>query len=182
MKSILICGGAKCVFDDMERAHVMHEFDSIMAINDIGMHLPKLDFWVSMHPDKMVRWLEGRRNNGHPDPISFWTGHDRAVPTGAKAVQLGLTFQTLRNTRGGSGLLAIFAARYMQFDRIALAGIPMQREEEHFHKPGWWKECNLYRTVWENNASLRSGDVRSFSGWTRDKFGEPTVEWLRPNF
>lgn len=181
MKSILICGGAKCVFEDYERATKMHNFDAIMAINDVGMELPKVDFWVSMHPEKMPRWLQGRRKNGHPDPYSFWTSHDRAVPTGVQVQQLGLTFNTIRNTRGGSGLLAIYVARYLQFDRKVLAGVPMTREQEHFHKAGWWKECNLYRVVWENNASLKE-DVRSLSGWTKDRFGEPTVDWLRPNF
>lgn len=181
MKTILIAGGAKCVFDDFERATKMHNFDSIMAVNDVGQELPKLDFWVSMHPEKMVRWLEGRRKNGHPDPTSLWTGHDRAVPTGAQAVKLGLTFNTIRNTRGGSGLLAIYVARYLKFERIVLAGIPMSRDQEHYHKPGWWKECNLYRVVWENNGSLKE-DCRSMSGWTRAKFGEPTKEWLSPDF
>lgn len=181
MKSVLILGGGKCVFEDHERAIAMHDFDSVMAINDIGVVMHKVDFWVSMHPEKMPKWLEARRANGHPDPSSFWTSHDRAVPTGALAVKQGLVFNTIRNTRGGSGLLAIYAARYLKFDRIVLAGVPMTREQEHFHKSGWWKECNLYRVVWENNASLKE-DVRSLSGWTRERFGEPTVDWLRPNF
>lgn len=168
---VLILGGAKSVFDDMRQAQAMCTFDAVIAINDIGFEIPEIDYWCSMHPDKLaLKWLPQRRDNGYPDPKSLWTSRDKKVPN-------DIEFQTLKNTRGGSGLLAIHVARYLNFSKIVLAGVPMEAEGEHYHTPGKWKECKLYRIVWEADKSLKH-DVRSFSGWTRDTYGVPTADWL----
>jgi hypothetical protein len=87
-------------------------------------------------------------------------------------------FQRIPNTRGGSGLLAIYVARYLGYDKKVLAGIPMSPEMGHFFDERDWKECKLYRVVWEHNATLRE-DVRSMSGWTMQTFGFPEWDWLK---
>lgn len=172
-KSVVILGGSKEVFSDYASACKLWDFDAVIAINDIGAEMPEIDFWCTMHPEKMPKWLEQRRFNGFEDPKSFWTSHDRKTPEG-----LDVEFQTVKNTRGGSGLLAVYVARHLGYNKIVLCGIPMTAEGQHYHTSGAWKECKLYRIVWEKNPTLKD-DVRSFSGWTQEKFGMPTETWLR---
>lgn len=171
-KSAVILGGSTGVFSDYVEACAMWDFDEVIAINDIGAEIPETTHWCSMHPEKMPKWLGQRRFNGFPEPKDFWTSRDRQPPEG-----LDVEFKTLRNTRGGSGLLAIHVARFLGCEKIVLCGIPMTPNGEHYHTAGLWKECKLYRVVWEKNPTLKE-DVRSFSGWTRLTLGPPTKEWL----
>lgn len=169
-RSALILGGAKSVFEDYQSALQMINFDVVIAVNDIGIEIPEIDVWCSMHPEKIPMWLEARRRNGFRDPRGFWTTLDKTPPK-------DVDFQKLRNTRGGSGLLAVYVARYLNCDKIVLAGIPLTVDGEHYHTPGHWKECKLYRVIWEADASLLN-DVRSMSGWTKERFGQVTPDWL----
>jgi hypothetical protein len=169
-KAALICGGAKSVFEDIEQSKFLFEPDAVFAINDVLAQIPHVDFFVSMHPSKAPAWLKARRQNGYPDPKSYWTAKDKTPPR-------GMRFETSPNTRGGSGLLAVFVARSMGYTKIVLAGIPLTIEGAHFHDARPWKECLLYRAVWERMNGLKV-DVRSMSGWTREYFGYPEFDWL----
>lgn len=171
-RNALILGGAKCVFEDFQKAMMMHDFGIIIGINNIIEEIPEIEHAVTMHPVKMRIWLANRRKNGYPDPKRFWTAVDREVP-----VDIDVEFQRLKNTRGGSGLLAVYVARYLNAHVKVLCGIPMTPEGEHYHTNGNWKECHLYRKIWESNKTLKD-DVRSFSGWTREQYGEPTLDCL----
>lgn len=171
IRRVLILGGARSVFIDMNDAYrLCPEYDAVFGINDIVQEVPEITHALTMHPDKMPKWLEGRVDNGHSTDLEFWTAADKKVPP-------DLPFQRIRNTRGGSGLLAIYVARHLGFNKIVLAGIPMTQEGEHYHTSGKWRECRLYRVVWENESTEKD-DVRSLSGWTREKFGEPTIDWF----
>lgn len=170
IETALILGGSKNVFSDIEEAFSFKYYDYVIAVNDIGTEFEWINHWVTMHPDKMPRWLEQRRYNNFPDPLNFWTSVDRKVPN-------GITFEQIRNTRGGSGLLAIYVARKLGATKIVLAGIPMESNAEHYHTSGNWKECRLYRKIWEADTSLKI-DVRSVSGWTKNFLGVPTIDWF----
>jgi hypothetical protein len=63
----LIAGGAKGVFEELAVAERAFGDDApvILAANDVGMYLPRVDHWVSLHADnlgawKAVRWLTAR--------------------------------------------------------------------------------------------------------------------------
>lgn len=170
-KTVLICGGAKSVFEDIDKAKNLVPYpNAIIAVNDVLAELPHVDFFVSMHPTKVTNWLKQRRDKGYADPKSYWTVKDRAVPRAPR-------FETHPNTRGGSGLLAVFVARYLGYQRIILCGIPMTTEGGHFFNEKKWTECHIYRTVWENMKSLKD-DTRSVSGWTMEHLGAPSYDWV----
>lgn len=169
-KTALILGGAKTVFEDYERAKQLFQPDTVIAVNDSMAEFPDVEHFATMHPKKVKQWLDKRRAKGFEDPKRYWTATDRAFPD-------GFEFQTLKNTRGGSGLLAIYVARYLGYDKKILAGIPMSPEMGHFFDERDWKECKLYRVVWEHNPTLRE-DTRSMSGWTMQTFGFPEADWL----
>jgi len=166
----LICGGAASVFEDIEAAKKLFQPSAIFAINNILADIPDVDHFISMHPMKMPGWLKKRRENGFlVDPKDYWTAKDKTPPK-------GFEFKTIPNTRGGSGMLAVFVARYLGYKSV-LAGIPMTVVGAHYHNTRPWAECLHYRIVWERNESIRH-DVRSMSGWTREWLGFPDEEWL----
>jgi len=171
-RSAIILGGANTVWLDIKKAFELHNFETVLAVNDIGCEYPKVDHWCTMHPEKMDSWIEKRRANGYPDPKAFWTAYERTGRT-------TFDYEMIRNTKGGSGLLAVYVARKLGYKKIVLAGIPMHQQFEHYHTPGTWRECHFYQVVWEHDKSLTEfDDVRSLSGWTKERYGEPTLEWL----
>lgn len=169
-KTILICGGSKDVFKDIEAAKQIIEFDAILAINNILAELPHVDYFASMHPMKVPVWLDERRVRGYPDPKSFWTCKKKPQP-------LSIRFETIPNTLGGSAMVAVHVARYLGYDKKILAGCPMQPEQAHYHNKKPWNDFIHYKKVWETDARVRH-DVRSMSGWTREHLGAPTEDWL----
>jgi hypothetical protein len=61
----VVAGGAAGVFAEVAAAERRLETPVIFAANDVGMYLPRLDHWVSLHADhlgawKAVRWLTAR--------------------------------------------------------------------------------------------------------------------------
>jgi len=58
----IIAGGAAGVFQEVDDAERKLEVPVVFAANDVGIYLPRLDHWVSLHTDhlsawKTVRWL-----------------------------------------------------------------------------------------------------------------------------
>ena len=61
----VVLGGAQCVYDDLARAKaLLGEPDMVIAVKDIGMEYPKIDYWCSYHIDRMPRELGIRRKLG----------------------------------------------------------------------------------------------------------------------
>lgn len=63
-RSAVVCGAAETVFQDMRILEKLHD-PVIFAVNDVGMFLPKVDHFVSLHSDnipawKTVRWLHAK--------------------------------------------------------------------------------------------------------------------------
>ncbi len=61
----IVCGGAAGVFDELEVVLAKVEDPVIFAANDVGVYLPRLDHFVTLHTDnlgpwKNVRWLHAK--------------------------------------------------------------------------------------------------------------------------
>lgn len=61
----LVCGSGEGVFEQVREASARLSDPVIFAANDVGMYLPNLNHWVSLHTDnlgawKAVRWLTAR--------------------------------------------------------------------------------------------------------------------------
>jgi hypothetical protein len=79
---------------------------------------------------------------------------------------------------GSSGLLGAWVAREVaKGDKIVLCGIPMENTPRYDDRTVW-REALVYRQAWIEAFPKLLPYVRSMSGWTREKFGEPDKEWL----
>lgn len=171
----LVLGGAKCVFDDLQRALDMFgEPDVIIGVKDIWIEYPRIDHVATFHLDRIPRELEKRRKLGYKDPQCIWTF--KGVPL----IRIPIPIKTI-NTRGGSsGFLGALAGRELT-DKVVLAGIPLDPTMPHYHdrrRKQPFKDATRYLPTWEKALPLLQGRVKSMSGNTKQLLGEPTKEWL----
>jgi len=171
----LILGGASCVWDDAAAAMELCEPDAVFAVNDIGTRWARpIRAWCSLHPERMQRWRAERGRRGFPAAFEH-IGHERGHP-GIDRVTSYLW--PGMNASGSSGLFAVKVAMEAGYDRIILAGIPMQAEGAHFFNPASWGEVASFTEAWRIARPRLTGKVHSMSGWTKELLGYPSAEWL----
>lgn len=152
-------------------------------VNDIGTIYPeRIDFWVSLHPEKMLKWQQLRRAHGlNDDYITY--AHEPCqpglVPGGDPRVDKWLDFRYPGMTgSGSSGLLAVKAAQAEGCNRIVLAGIPLTVKDRHFFDDKPWYERDSFADAWRIAYPNLKHSVRSLSGWTKELLGYPTSTWF----
>lgn len=175
MTIALILGGASCVWDDAKAALALADPDAVIAINDMIPAWPgKIDYAVTLHPNKLPMWLAKRRERGMETDFPCWAHRrDRAN---------GVTHYC-SDWQGSSGLFAIkVAIQQIGISGAILAGVPMT-PTPHFvrgeSKP--WKSANAFIAGWKRHMDEIKSVARSMSGWTRQQLGAPTPEWLAKN-
>lgn len=162
MKPILILGGAGCVWDDVKSLGDWPH--PVAAVNDVGARWPgKLTFWASLHPRKFKQWERDRELAGHP------SGYAKYANTCGRP----LVDYVVADWGGSSGLFAVKIALDLGFDRVVLAGIPMEAADGHFFDKAKWAECEKYKKGWLKHQKAIAPYVRSCSGWTKALLGGP---------
>jgi hypothetical protein len=169
----LVLGGSEDVFSEYETARAICKAlglpITVFVINDVIPTFPGDCQVVTMHPEKLERWLAARAANGHPAPSRVWA-HTLKYPEVTDFV---------RDWAGSSGLTGIVVPRLLGFKHIILCGIPMNATP-HITRKTVWEMSNSYWRMWERLIPLLPPQcVRSMSGRTRDRFGFPDVEWLK---
>lgn len=167
---LLVIGGGRCVWDDLARADSSWGADR-MAINDIGAYYEGvIQHWATLHVEYMQGWLAYRYGHNFGDGQHVWTHGPRS--------RVGIEFVwDIENQGGTSGLFGVIVALLMGYERIVLAGVPMDGSGHFFGPPDEKArqfEDSPVRKVWMwARDSLFEGRVTSLSGWTREMLGEP---------
>lgn len=171
MAVALVLGGALCLADDRAAALALFTPDIIIATNSAGMvEDGPVPHFVSMHPELFPKWLAERRAAGRPEPETLWCPIGRPVPR-------PLVCRTVPSWGGSSGLLAVIVAFEVGYDRVVVAGCPLD-QSPHFDDRRPWRDGPRYREAWTRRRLDLKDRVRSMSGWTREFVGPPTPEWL----
>jgi len=174
----LVLGGASCVWDDATAAMELVEPDAVFAVNDIGARWAgPLVGWVTLHPEKMAGWRSERARRGFPAAREH-VGHELGQPGIDRATSY---LWPDMNASGSSGLFAVKVAMEAGFDRIILAGIPMQAAGAHFFNSAPWGEVGAFTEAWKTALPRIAPLVRSMSGWTAQLLGKPDRNWLEGN-
>ena len=168
MGAALVLGGSSGVWEDVDAALALGEFQMVVAANDVGAHWSgRLDHWVSLHPEKFRKWAHERAGRGYPGGYVTW-GH-RETP---------MTHRATGDWGGSSGLFATKVALEQGATRVVCCGVPLVKAAAHFFDPSPWPSGEAYRGGWIKHEAELMGRVRSMSGWTREYFGAPDEEWL----
>lgn len=192
----LVVGGAQCVWDDLSALEALVGgpwSGIIVAANNIAIHLPHLDHWVTRHPEKLRRdsqheydwgWERQRAECGHPRDY---------VTHGPKRNIVDRHADTPGGPNGSTGFLAAVVAlreteEYTTDPRVVLAGIPMTAsphfDESVVHTTGKnWASASAHFRGWTSTRGrMQLGHhVRSMSGNTMKLLGRPTLDWLLPH-
>ena len=121
MNSLLILGGARCVWNDVASLGVFDH--DVAAVNDIGGRWEgPLVFWATLHPRKLARWEKDRKDMGYPEGYVRYSNK-----MGKPKID-----KTLDGWGGSSGLFAVKVALHLGYENIILAGIPMETNQGHY--------------------------------------------------
>ena len=184
-RSAIVCGSGRGVFDELAEAQAALHDPVIFAVNDIGMYLPRVDHWVSLHVDNLIAWRQVRWL--HPKARELTKYHSETPRAWLDYCWDGLTPILYL-----SGYFAMQLAWIMGCDRIVLCGCPGDATPRFFEAT---LRSNLLLTEPNGPFSYGSGDrgadrsvheqiqqemerlpefkaaVRSMSGITQQFFG-----------
>ena len=177
---VLIIGEGGNVLEEVAEAKKLGTFDVIIATNEVGMEVEKLDHLVSYHAESLPDWDAARVAAGLKPAEKLWTGEHRHIDP-AHFERFGI----VPDHGGSSGMLAVQVALELGKEnpdqlRIVLAGVPLDPAAGNYKTPSVpWTEATVYRPAWEKRAEALKKNVRSMSGWTAELFGKPTAAWLQ---
>lgn len=165
---LLVLGGGASVWEDY--AKVRPWGGEIMAVNDVGQYVhDPVRHWVTLHPEFMAGWRYFREKHLYGAGYDL-TCHSHKINTGINTVW------TIQNIGGSSGLFACFVALMLGYERVVLAGIPIDNTR-HFFDPPWYGHDlgdRANEIVWkEANERYFAGRVKSLSGRTLKWLGAP---------
>src|SRR5262249_15882683 len=177
----LVCGNAETVFDDLSEALWMFDSAAIFAVNDIGCYLAVIHHWVSLHGDKLQKWVAVRR----AEP-SVWQGFK--THTSSTAIAPPDYICSIEPcTFSLSGLFAVQIAYIMGAEKIILCGCPGDGTRRFFDRkpridysygggltPGDLRDRDHFQQELNRVPELRKR-LRSMSGQTRTILGGPNA-------
>lgn len=177
MKRCVVLGTAPCMWDDLACAPAGLD---VVAVNRAGwLYLEPIALWVSIHGIDLVDFIEQRRALGADMNFTAYgnfAGRDES----------GDVIRWNRPNGGGSsGLFATRIAIELGYERVVLAGVPLEGNTTTVDDEGSQTinepsaaGYGVYRGGWLKYRDEIADNVRSMSGWTRETFGAPTAEWL----
>jgi hypothetical protein len=169
----IVVGSSFQVFADLSLAQPRLPNHLIFAVNDIGMFLPHVDHWVSLHYPNLkvwqtVRWLHSRP--AQPNAIRYHSYETENKPN-------TYTWDGLNPMFALSGYFAMQIAWIMGCHPIYLCGCPGSPARRFF-------EATPVLGTYEMDGGIRKqvisemerlpefkNSVSSMSGWTREFFG-----------
>lgn len=169
---VLIMGGGRCLWDDLARIDAAWSGQRL-AVNDIAGHYHgTIEHAATLHPEYMPGWLAYRDGHNYGNRGHVYTHSDKARPG------IQFAWSGLDTVGGTSGLFACLIALLMGYERIVLAGVPMDNGGHYFDPPGMASPHPLddrpNTLAWEwARDNVFEGRVRSLAGNTRFLLGEP---------
>jgi hypothetical protein len=165
-REALVVGYARCVWADLRAARPLVHEPAVFAVNKATMLALRIDHAVSHHAEALgllVRCRQAFRSLRSLSPKI--TAHSVRPAEGIDRV-----WPDLRS--GDSGLLAARIAVALGYEKVILAGVPLDdkghvdddAEATHF-------QFSTHRHRWQEHAKELQGRVTSMSGWTRELLG-----------
>lgn len=181
---LLIVASGRCVWDDL--AHLAkkarHGLEAIrwdgdvMAVNDIGMHLPvRIAHWYSNDGYMLPHWHSARRPEFREHLDDRPTQFHSFLPKDSGA------WKWPWPGHGGSGLQAVYTGLGLGYDEILIAGMPADDSGHYFDPP--WVHTTFSRQVPpqvddEENRWWKTARTKMFEGRVKSLSGR-TKAWLR---
>jgi hypothetical protein len=172
-KPAIVAGNGRGVFDEVNAARTaLGPLAVIYAANDVGVYLPHVDHFCSLHATKLDLWVALRRDAYcRPAGNAEFREHDTGL-MGAREERY--QWKGLTPTLPLSGLFAAQIAYLMGCSPVVLCGCPCDDTPCFFQA-----ECTN-RGYKESQATLKAEmdfkpefkkAMRSMSGWSKEFLG-----------
>ncbi len=174
----VVCGNADGVFSELlqVQSHFQPQDLVIFAANDVGMYLPKLDHWCTLHSDNLAAWKQVRWLNSHVKEDTRYHAIDERA-------YIDYVWNSVRPLFALSGYFAMQIAYIMGCDPIILCGCPGTQTRRFFEGQAR-SDFGYGMGVGGTDDGVRQqvehemkrlpefkSKVKSMSGWTADFFG-----------
>ncbi len=175
-RAAVVCGNAEHVFYEFEDTCKKLGHPVVFGVNDVGMYLPRMDHWVSLHADNLGAWKAVRWQNAFSQEKTQY--HSVTARPVVDHLWEGLTPLFCL-----SGYFAMQIAHIMGASPIVLCGCPGEAGPRFFESharpdfgygSGTAGGDSSIRTQLEHEMKRLpefKAKVRSMSGWTREFFG-----------
>jgi len=160
----------------------------VFAVNDIGAFFKaRVEHLVSIHEEQLFPVLCLRRPNGCN--CSHTTTHtlkpQRVASRPPWYTPADIRWRFTQGVGGTSAMVAGQVALAIGYDRVVLAGVPLDGAA-HFFYPRWgtlpYFDSDTQSHEWHSMMRHRlQGRVRSMSGRTAEWLGQPDKEWINGN-
>lgn len=183
-RSLLVAGSARGVWEDLALfGRVDDGAWDVMALNVMGAFYPgRLEHWASLHPEHVGGLARLRRDVVDGRETHFHTSRP-FMPAPERPAEGARPWHAwaFANLGGTTGAFAALVGLGLGYDRVVLAGVPMDNSG-HFYDAPWVRGTGTfafgdpnYQTVWcELRDRVFEGRVTSLSGRTRDWLGAPS--------
>ncbi len=178
----LVIGCAGKVWDEVKRAERLCEYDAVYCVKLAGVHWTGGRFtWVGLHPEWQEKYSAERAALGHHMDFETVAPPDNELGTAGKGHKIDRRVSYRykgMNSSASSGGYAAKVALDDGFERVVIAGVPMEAHAAHFTRGQPWLQRDSFTIGFEKSAPYFAGRVRSMSGWTAELLGAPTEPWL----
>lgn len=168
----IVAGSARGVFEEISRAQSILGGSLVFASNDVGVLLPRVDHFVSLHGPRLEHWVALRRD---PTGTGYGNVDFEVHDAGKHGTREGWNQWTgLSPLMALSGLFAAQIAFLMGCKPIVLCGCPTDdtpRFWESEGRPGYAKSQQMFLSEVGRNRELADA-LLSMSGWTKKVLGE----------
>jgi hypothetical protein len=175
-------GSGRCLWDDLRRVNLKGW--GVIAVNGTALYYKgKIDHACSLHPEEPTIWTSLRKAYFCESCTILTHAHAALGKQFSPSYEeADYSWQIEDANSGTSGLFGVMLALALGYDRIILAGIPMD-DQGHFYDPPWLTDgcfkSDFVRSEWRRISQIYfDGRVKSLSGWTKDLLGEPDDTWL----
>ncbi len=175
-RGAVICGNGAGVFEELALAQAALGNPVIFAVNDVGMFLPHVDHWASLHTDNLGAWKAVRWLNCKSVAKTVYHGVDTRP-------HVDYVWDRLSPQMALSGYFAMQMAFIMGAERIVLCGCPGEQRPRFFESSpradfGYGGhdshgDQGIRQQIEQEMKRLPEFKqaVRSMSGWTQSFFG-----------
>lgn len=182
LKTALVVGCAANVWQEVLEAQSLTVFHAVYCVKMAGVHWPgTFKVWATLHPEWMDDYEAQRRALALPN------GYEIVAPLPGEVGVHGNKGNIARrvsyrwpgmNASASSGIYAAKVALEDGYDRVVLAGVPMQQDGGHFTRGRPWLQVDSFIPGLELALPHLKEKVRSMSGRTKELLGAPDPAWL----
>lgn len=182
LRKALVIGCAGDVWKEVRKARDLCQFNAVYCVKIAGIHYNGGYFtWVGLHPEWMKQYVDERKALGRHSQYETVAPPDSELGTAGKGAVIDRRASYRypgMDSSASSGGYAAKVALDDGFDRVVLAGVPMDTERLHFTREKPWLQRDSFTIGFKKSVPHFAGRVRSMSGWSMELLGQPDPAWL----